>query len=79
VEFSEAEWPANQFIRDKIDDLKTKQGIWCLKVDLSLIFEKEKVMKHKYLDKYYIGEWNKNGYPEGKGVMLEPESYIYYG
>jgi hypothetical protein len=36
-------------------------------------------MKHKYLDKYYIGEWNKNGYPEGKGVMLEPGSYIYYG
>jgi len=48
-------------------------------LELLSIFEKQKVMKHKYLDKYYIGEWNTLGYPEGKGVMLEPETYIYFG
>jgi len=48
-------------------------------LELLSIFEKQKVMKHKYLDKYYIGEWNALGYPEGKGVMLEPETYIYFG
>ena len=35
-------------------------------------------MKHKFLDKYYIGEWN-NGFPYGKGIMLEPEKFLYYG
>ena len=36
-------------------------------------------MKHKCLDKYYVGKWNHNGEPEGLGVMFEPEQYIYHG
>ena len=36
-------------------------------------------MKHKFLDKYYVGEWNEKGFPQGKGIMLKPEKYVYYG
>ena len=36
-------------------------------------------MKHKFYDKYYIGEWNQEGYPQGKGALLVPDSFLYYG
>jgi hypothetical protein len=35
-------------------------------------------MKHKFLDKYYIGEWQ-NGGPGGLGILLEPDYCLYYG
>jgi hypothetical protein len=37
------------------------------------------MMKHKYYDKYYVGQWNENGFPEGRGVLLVPDSFIYHG
>lgn len=37
------------------------------------------MMKHKFYDKYYIGQWNQDGYPEGKGVLLVPDTFLYHG
>lgn len=36
-------------------------------------------MKHKSLDKYYLGVWNQEGNQEGFGILYEPQSYFYYG
>ncbi len=37
------------------------------------------MMKHKFYDKYYIGEWNEQGFPSGKGILLVPDNFLYYG
>lgn len=43
------------------------------------MLDTHKVMKHKYLDKYYVGKWSAEGEPEGLGVMFEPDNYVYHG
>ena len=43
------------------------------------LFDTHKMMKHKYYDKYYVGNWNHEGYPEGKGVLLVPDTFLYSG
>lgn len=37
------------------------------------------MMKHKYYDKYYVGEWSQDGYPDGKGVLYVPDYFLYHG
>ncbi len=36
-------------------------------------------MKDKKLDKYYRGQWNARGTPEGKGILYEPGFFYYEG
>ena len=35
-------------------------------------------MKHKYENKYFMGDWNK-GLPNGRGIYYDPEAIFYDG
>lgn len=50
-----------------------------LALEFKGIIEKNKVFKHKSLDRYFLGNMSEKSYPLGYGVLYERDHFIYCG